>query len=423
MANINEMKNNPETGNNQDTTDNPNMLGNGHNLRVLMIAPTPFFADRGCHVKILEEVRALAKRNITVRVVTYHIGRDIEGVDTERIVTIPWYKKLEAGPSIHKYYLDLILAAKAIKVAIKFKPDIIHAHLHEGVFIGRILQIFIKKPLVADYQGSMTGEMLDHGFVKKKSLSYKFNYWLEKKINRWPQKIIFSSSQAKDFFLANFPGNTDKVVSFVEGTNTEEFHPGYDVTDLRKKLNLDPGKKIVIYLGVLTKYQGIDILISSIPEIVSRYRDVHFIIAGFPDVDHYKDMAGQVGASDFITFTGKINHEEVPLYLNLGDIAVSLKLSQTEANGKLFGYMAVGLPCVVFDTKTNREILDNTGIYAEYNSKPSFVEKLVFLLENETIAKEYGKMARLRVLEKYTWDNTFSNFIDIYKAVLQKSKS
>jgi glycosyltransferase involved in cell wall biosynthesis len=417
------MANKKDMTNNQDVADSRDTPVKDHKIRVLMIAPTPFFADRGCHVKILEEVRALVKRNIAVRVVTYHIGRDVNGVDTERIVNIPWYKKLEAGPSIHKYYLDLILAAKAIKVAARFKPDIIHAHLHEGVFIGRILQIFIKKPLIADYQGSMTGEMLDHGFVKKKSLAFKFNSWLEKTINKWPQKIIFSSSQAKDFFIANFPGNAEKVVSFVEGTNTQEFHQDYDVADLRKKLNLDPLKKIVVYLGVLTKYQGIDILINSVPEIVSRYKDVHFIIAGFPDVEHYKEMAIRAGASDFITFTGKVNHEDVPLYLNLGDIAVSLKLSKTEANGKLFGYMAVGLPCVVFDTGTNREILGDTGIYAEYNSGPSFIEKLVFLLENKTIAEEYGRMARLRVLEKYTWDNTFSNFIDIYRDVLQKNRN
>ena len=38
-------------------------------IKVLMIAPTPFFADRGCHVKILEEVRALSRRNIDVKVV------------------------------------------------------------------------------------------------------------------------------------------------------------------------------------------------------------------------------------------------------------------------------------------------------------------------------------------------------------------
>jgi glycosyltransferase involved in cell wall biosynthesis len=392
-------------------------------IKVLMIAPTPFFADRGCHVKILEEVRALSRRNIDVKVVTYHIGRDIEGIDIQRIVNIPWYKKLEAGPSIHKYYLDLLLAFKAIKVAAKFKPDIIHAHLHEGVFAGKIVQFFIRKPLIADYQGSMVGEMLDHGFMKRNSFPFRFNSWLEKTINKWPQKIIFSSSSAKEFFLANFNINPEKVVSFIEGTNTDEFHPGYDTHQLRKKLGMPSGKKIVIYLGVLTKYQGIDILIDSINDVKRKFNDVHFLIVGFPNLEYYTEMAQKLGVSDWVTFTGRVKHEDVPKYLNLGDIGVSLKLSKTEANGKLFGYMAVGLPCLVFDTKTNKEILGDTGIYAEYNSKQSFVEKLIFLLENEKTAKEYGKMARLRVLENYTWDNTFSNFIDIYKEVLQKSKS
>jgi glycosyltransferase involved in cell wall biosynthesis len=388
--------------------------------KVLMIAPTPFFADRGCHVKILEEVRALQKRNVKVKVVTYHIGRDVEGVDVERMTNISWYKKLEAGPSVHKYYLDLILAIKSIKVAAKFKPDIIHAHLHEGVFVGKIVKFFIKKPLIADYQGSMVGEMLDHGFVKKGSFSFKFNRWLENTINKWPQKIIFSSTQARDFFLANFKVNPEKVISFIEGTNTDEFHPGYDVTDLKLKLNLPADKKIVIYLGVLTQYQGIDILISSIADVIEKYKNVHFLIAGFPNVEYYKNMADNLGVLKDITFPSKVNHEEVPRYLNLADIGVSLKLSQTEANGKLFGYMAVGLPCVVFDTKTNREILGDTGIYAEYNNKKSFVEKLVHLLENEGEAKKYGELARKRVTEKYTWDNTFSNFIGIYNEVIEK---
>jgi glycosyltransferase involved in cell wall biosynthesis len=391
-------------------------------IKVLMIAPTPFFADRGCHVKILEEIRSLTKRGVIVKLVTYHIGRNIEGLDIERIIKIPWYKKLEAGPSIHKYYLDLLLAAKSLKVSIRFKPDIIHAHLHEGVFAGKIVQFFIRKPLVADYQGSMIGEMLDHGFMKKNSFSYKFNKWLENTVNKWPQKIIFSSSQAKEFFLNNFNIRPEKVVSFIEGTNTEQFHPGYDTGNLRKKLNLPPGKQIVIYLGVLARYQGIDILIDSISSVVKRYGDVHFLIVGFPNVDYYENMAKEFSVSDYVTFAGKVNHEDVPVYLNLADIGVSLKLSKTEANGKLFGYMAVGLPCVVFDTDTNREILGDTGIYAEYNSKESFIEKLVYLLENRDAAKRIGELARKRVLGQFTWDNTFSNFIQIYKDLIKSNR-
>lgn len=100
-----------------------------------MIAPTPFFADRGCHVKILEELKSLTKRGIRVVLVTYHIGRDIPGFEIERMINIPWYKKLDAGPSFHKYYLDILLSFKALGAAIRLKPDVIHAHLHEAAFL------------------------------------------------------------------------------------------------------------------------------------------------------------------------------------------------------------------------------------------------------------------------------------------------
>ncbi|MBP1729182.1 MAG: glycosyltransferase, YqgM-like family, partial [Deltaproteobacteria bacterium] len=86
-------------------------------LRILMLAPTPFFADRGCHVRILEEARILAALGQRVEIVTYHIGRDLPGIITRRIPAIPWYRKLEAGPSWHKPYLDILLFCKALSVA------------------------------------------------------------------------------------------------------------------------------------------------------------------------------------------------------------------------------------------------------------------------------------------------------------------
>ena len=380
-----------------------------------MIAPTPFFADRGCHVKIYEEIKAFSKRGIKVVLVTYHIGRNIDGIDIRRILKIPWYNKLEAGPSIHKYYLDIILAFRSLLVALKFKPDIIHAHLHEGVFVGRFVKFFIRRPIVADYQGSMTGEMLDHGFINKKKLSFRLNLWLENIINRFPDKIILSSTKAVDYLLDNFNIKTEKVTAFIEGTDTEKFHPDYDTKELAAELGLPDDKKIFVYLGVLTKYQGIDILIRAIPDIIGKYPQAHFLIIGYPDVDHYKEMAEKLNIAKFVTFTGKINHEDTPRYICLGDIAVSLKLSKTEANGKLFGYMAAALPCIVFDAPTNREILGDTGVYANYADRGSFVEKALYLLKNEKKIKEIGETTRQRVLENFTWDKTSLKYLKIYK--------
>ena len=44
-------------------------------LKILMIAPTPFFADRGCHMQIYEQARALQKRGHDIRITTYNIGK------------------------------------------------------------------------------------------------------------------------------------------------------------------------------------------------------------------------------------------------------------------------------------------------------------------------------------------------------------
>ena len=126
-----------------------------------MLAPTPYFADRGCHVRIYEEARALRSQGHDVRIVTYHLGRDMPGIPTIRIPRIPWYSRLEAGPSWHKLYLDLLLFFKAAMLIPDFRPQLIHAHLHEGAFIGYLLKRLSGLPLVFDYQGSVTGECID----------------------------------------------------------------------------------------------------------------------------------------------------------------------------------------------------------------------------------------------------------------------
>jgi glycosyltransferase involved in cell wall biosynthesis len=193
--------------------------------RILMIAPTPFFADRGCHVRILGEAKALIALGYDLVLCTYGLGREMDGIRTERSVLIPWYKKLSAGPSLHKFYIDFLLLWKVIVVCRKFKPDIIHAHLHEGIVIGKIASLLFGVPMVADLQGSLTVELLDHKFIPNVKLLVKFMYWIERKINQMPSHLIVSCSQTADRCVDFFGISARRVSSVMDGVDADVFSP------------------------------------------------------------------------------------------------------------------------------------------------------------------------------------------------------
>src|SRR3954451_24241380 len=134
--------------------------------RILTIAPTSFFSDYGAHVRILEEITHLQRRGHAVTLCTYHTGNDVPGITVRRSIDVPWKRGVMVGSSRHKLYFDAALAATVQKAAAEVDPDIVHAHLHEGALLGWTVRQGRRIPLVFDYQGSMTAEMLDPRFVR-----------------------------------------------------------------------------------------------------------------------------------------------------------------------------------------------------------------------------------------------------------------
>jgi glycosyltransferase involved in cell wall biosynthesis len=388
-------------------------------LKVLMLAPTPYFADRGCHVRIYEEARTLRKLGHDVCIVTYHLGRDMAGIPTYRIPSVPWYGKLAAGPSWHKPYLDLLLFFKALKLARSFRPDILHAHLHEGAFLGIFLKKKLKIPLLFDCQGSLTTELTDHGFVGKGSLLYRVFSVLERFINRNADFIITSSGQSAAELRDKWGIKATKARCLMDGVNCEEFKP-HPREEARKALQLQLDKPLAVFLGVLNRYQGVDILLEVISIIKQKGLPLHFLIMGFPE-EKYRRMTTEMGLDDRITFTGRIDYGKAAFYLSAGDVALSPKISLAEANGKLFNYMACGLPAIAFDTPINREILGDTGVYAKYPEAEDFADKLETLVLDGQRCRELGAMGREKAELEHSWQARGMEMEAIYRALLKKA--
>jgi len=393
-------------------------------LKVLMIAPTSFFADYGGHVRILEEAVALQKLGHRVTVCTYHNGQDVEGLDIERTPSIPWRQDYEVGSSRHKIAFDVLLFAKSLSVALRWRPDVIHAHIHEGALIGYPISRLLRVPLVFDLQGSMTSEMIDHGFMKPTGLFYRYMRWLERIIDHVPHAVITSTQHAKDLLCGEFGCDHRQIHIIPDSVNGQFFQRRQDrdgERELRSALGIPPDCSVVVYLGLLAEWQGIGLLLDGIAQLQDRLQDTRFLIMGFPNVEYYRTRAQQLGIEDSVIFTGKIPYFEAPRYLALGEVAVSPKVSATEGCGKLLNYMAMGLPTVTFDTPVSREYLGEWGVYAPKGDSVAFARAIVSLLNEKERALELGSALRSRALSHYSWEKAGRKIVEIYHQVVKST--
>jgi glycosyltransferase involved in cell wall biosynthesis len=385
-----------------------------------MIAPTPYFADRGCHVRIYEEARSLIKLGHEVCIVTYHLGRDMPGVRVVRTPHVPWYSKLEAGPSWHKPYLDILLLWKAVTEIRSFRPHLIHAHLHEGALIGFVLESLFRIPLLFDYQGSLSGESLNHGFFSERSPLMKLFQGFERYIDRRANHIITSSEKGRQELICDWGIAPEKVTSLIDGVDTEIFRQ-FSRSEARRELGIAEEVKLVVYLGLFNQYQGVDLLLDVISLVKANSSDVRFLLMGFPDKE-YRRKAIEMGIDDIITFTGRVSYERAPFLLSAGDLAVSPKLAQTEANGKLFNYIACGLPTVAFENQVNREILGDDGIYVEHGSVSLLADSLISTIHDSERMSLLSIQLRERAIRMHSWSARTRQLVSVYRTLLASSK-
>lgn len=388
-------------------------------LRVLMIAPTSFFSDYGGHIRILEETRALQALGHQVRIVTYYKGSDMPGLDIRRTAALPWRTDYEVGSSRHKIAFDAYLAVQSLLEGLRMKPDIIHGHMHEGALIGGVVARLLGKPLVFDFQGSMTSEMSDHGFLDKDGRIYSLAHRLEQSINTsLPQAILTSSQQAAQFLEQDFEVDPAIIHPLPDCADAVRFNPDVltesEKQDLRRQLGIPDGRRVVAYLGLLTDYQGTPFLIDAAARLKEMDEAIHFLVMGYPNVNHYQQLAEQAGAQDHMTFTGKIEYRDAPRFLSLGDIAVAPKVSATEGSGKILNYMAMAQPVVAFDTPVSREYLAEWGVYVAAGDAQGLAAAIRELAHDPQSRSEIGSALRERAKATFSWRRAGEEIQEIY---------
>lgn len=381
--------------------------------RVLVIAPTPFFSDRGCHVRIYEEVRALAQLGIESLIVTYPSGLTPDRMRVVRVRRLPGLAPPALGPGWSRPLLDGLVLAEAWRAAREFQPDVVHAHLHEGIFIGLFLRRRLAAPLVGDLQGGLTAELIDHAFLRRQSLVARAMGRLERWLIRQPDRLLASSTPAARA-LVQQGADPRRVASLPDGVDLDRFRPAPPDETLLARLGLRD-RQVVVFLGVLTAYQGVDLLLEAVPLVARAIPTVHFLVMGYPNETHYRKLVGSRGLDHLVTLPGRIPYGEAARWLTLGTLAVSAKTAETEANGKLLNYMACGLPVIAADTPVSRELLGEAGVYAKPGDAEDLAARMIELLRDEARRRHLGLALRRRAEERFAWPVLIRQLVRTYE--------
>jgi hypothetical protein len=129
-------------------------------MKILMIAPEPFFTPRGTPFSIKGRIQALVTLGHSIDLVTYHAGDDISlpGLRIWRTPWIPWIRRVPIGPSFAKIFLDILLFGLALAKVVTHRYDVIHTHEEAGV-MGTLLAPLAKAQHLYDMHSSLPQQL------------------------------------------------------------------------------------------------------------------------------------------------------------------------------------------------------------------------------------------------------------------------
>jgi len=372
-------------------------------VRILMIAPEPFFEPRGTPFSEYHRIRALLDLGHTVDLVTYPFGKDVTmpGLRIFRAARPPFITGVKIGPSPAKLFLDMTLTWTALNRARTGRYDAVHSH-EEGAAIGVMISTALGIPHVYDMHSSLPQQLENFAFSKSAVLRWMFQVLERTAIKRSRVTIVICPHlettartvvpDAQVVLIENAPGSGDVPVA---GSGKA----------IRAALGIDAAAPMVLYTGTFEAYQGLELLFAAAKIVMRQRPDARVVLAGGkPDqVARAKAQAAAIGAHGLI-FTGEQPSDEIPLYLDAADVLVSPRSTGTNTPLKIYQYLRSGRAIVATRLLTHTQVLsDEVAILTEPTAE-GFSRGILQAINDPAGAKRIGDAAKQLADTRYTYE-------------------
>ena len=367
-------------------------------MKILLVAPQPFFEERGTPIATRWVAETLCAAGHRVDLLCYSVGEDvaIEGLRIIRAQGPRGVTSIPIGFSPRKLRCDLHLMLALWRQLRREEYHVLHA-VEEMIFPCMLLKRLFRCRLVYDMDSSMADQLLEKwSWLRPVGGVLR---WFEKQAFRRADLVLPVCEVLAQQALAAAPEQRVCILRdiAVEGDDSqvpESLRTEFDLTG-----------PLIMYVGNLEHYQGIDLMLAALEQLHARgaYEWSAIIIGGKQeDIAHYRDVAAQRGLDKRVVFSGPRPLGLLSGYLEQADILMSPRSKGVNTPLKVYSYMMAGKALVATDIASHTQVLDESCAKIVPPEAHAMADALEALLVNREQRRELGRVVRKRALERHS---------------------
>jgi glycosyltransferase involved in cell wall biosynthesis len=385
-------------------------------MRVLMLAPQPFYVERGTPIAVRAAAETLARAGHEIDLLVYHLGGDVAlpaGVRVVRIPRVPGVRRMRAGPSLAKLACLAQFFRAAGRLVRTHRYDLVHA-VEDGVFVALRLHAGRGLPFVYDMDSLMSEQVAGKPVVGPAAAAVFER--LERAACERAAHCLCVCPHLRDVAARFAPPERLTVL-----TDFPLVQPAPAAGDVMERVQRahGQGRLVAAYVGNFEPYQGVREMLLSLRLLGDAAGRVRAQIYGGPasteaELKQEFDDLVRAGSAEFC---GSLPVARLGEVLGSADILLSPRREGTNTPMKLYGYLASGRPVLATSILSHTQVLGPEHAELVPPTAQGLAQGLTRLIDDPARRQSLGQAGARLVRERHSREAFERTLVGVYEGL------